>query len=151
MEILINRKWKRETYTISTLSINGKYFCDVIEDKDRNLDSSMSLDTIKSLKKKGITAIPTGTYEVTLSVVSPKLSLSPFYKKVCQGRVPRLLNVKGFDGVLIHAGNSAEDSEGCLIVGLNKEKGKVLYSRDTFTKLYDILKQSKEKITLKIM
>jgi hypothetical protein len=62
--------------------------------------------------------------------------------------------VKGFDGVLIHCGNTAADTEGCILVGYNKEVGKVLYSRDAFTKLYNnYLKkalEAKEKITIKI-
>ena len=134
--------------------IDGEIFCQVLEDADRGLDSSMSLDKILELKRPSITAIPRGTYEVTLDVVSPRFSSKPFYKEVCDGKLPRLLNVKGFDGVLIHAGNTAEDSAGCLLVGQNKVKGQVINSQATFRELYKLLKDRHdkgEKITIKIL
>ena len=53
--------------------------------------------------------------------------------------MPRLENVPGFTGVLIHAGNTAEDTEGCILVGRNRVKGKVLDSRETFQKLFTML------------
>ena len=154
MELVVDRKWKKQSYTISNLLIEGEWFCNILEDTDRNLDSSMSISKILEIKKPYITAIPRGTYEITLDVVSPKYSKVQFYKEVCNGKVPRLLNVKGFDGILIHAGNTDKDSEGCLLVGVNLEKGKVLNSRETFKKLYKLLKDRKikgEKITIKIL
>ena len=88
------------------------------------------------------------------NVVSPKYSTNTFYKQVCNGKVPRLLNVKGFEGILIHAGNSSKDSAGRLLVGVNKVKGQVLNSRETFKELYKLLKDKHdkgEKITIKIL
>lgn len=143
MELIVDRKWKKQDYTISNLVINNKVFCQVLEDTDRGLDSSMTLDEILELKKPSITAIPRGTYEITLDTVSPKFGSKPFYKEVCDGKLPRLLNVKGFDGILIHAGNTAKDSAGCLLVGMNLEKGKVLKSQETFRKLYEVLNEAK--------
>lgn len=143
-----------QSYTISNLIIDGEVFCQVLEDADRGLDSSMSLDKILELKRPSITAIPRGTYEITLNVVSPRFGSKPFYKEVCDGKLPRLLNVKGFDGVLIHAGNTAEDSAGCLLVGQNKVKGQVINSQATFRELYKLLKDRHdkgEKITIKIL
>ena len=154
MELVIDRKWKKQDYTISNLTIDGKWFCNVLEDTDRELDDSMSITEIKKLKKPTITAIPRGTYEVTLDVVSPKYSTNTFYKQVCNGKIPRLLNVKGFDGILIHAGNSSKDSAGCLLVGVNKVKGQVINSKETFKELYKLLKDKHdkgEKITIKIL
>ena len=154
MELIVDRKWKKDTYTISNLTIDGKWFSNILEDTDRGLDDSMSVTEIKKLKKPSITAIPRGTYEVTLDVVSPKYSTNTFYKQVCNGKVPRLLNVKGFEGILIHAGNSSKDSAGCLLVGVNKVKGQVLNSRETFKELYKLLKDKYdkgEKITIKIL
>lgn len=154
MELIVDRKWKKQSYTISNLIINGEVFCQVLEDADRGLDSSMTLDKIRELKKPSITAIPRGTYKVTLDVYSPKFGNRAFYKEVCNGKVPRLLNVKGFDGILIHAGNTAIDSAGCLLVGMNLEKGKVLKSQETFRELYKLLKDKHDKgeeITIKIM
>lgn len=153
MELLIDRKWKKQSYTISNLFIDGKWFSNVLEDADRGLDNSMSEDMIRTLKKPSITAIPRGTYEITLDVVSPKYSKVQFYKDVCNGKVPRLKNVKGFDGILIHAGNTDKDSSGCLLVGQNKVKGQVVNSKETFKQLYQLLQDGKsrgEKITIKI-
>ena len=154
MELLIDRKWKKHSYTISNLYINGKWFCNCLEDADRGLDNSMSEDMIRILKKPSITAIPRGTYEITLDVVSPKYSKIQFYKDVCNGKVPRLKNVKGFDGILIHAGNTDKDSSGCLLVGQNKIKGQVVNSKETFKQLYKLLQDGRnrgEKITIKIL
>lgn len=153
MTILVNRKYKKSEYTIGNLYIDGRWFCNTLEDKDRDLDSSMSEFDIKRIKKPHITAIPRGTYEVTLDVVSPKYSKVSFYQEVCNGKVPRLLNVKGFDGILIHAGNSADHSSGCLLVGYNKSRGQVLNSKETFKNLYKHLldrKSKGEKITITI-
>ena len=149
MEIVLERKWKKPNYTIGILSIDGKRFCETLEDTDRGLRDSMSIGQIKSLKKPHITAIPTGVYEVNLNTVSPKFGSRSFYKEVCKGKVPRLLNVKGFDGILIHAGNKAEDTDGCILVGQNKVVGQVINSQVTFRELYKILSNSKDKITIK--
>lgn len=154
MELVIDRKWKKQNYTISNLTIDGEWFCNVLEDTDRNLDNSMSVEKIKELKKPSITAIPRGTYEVSLDIASPKYSKIPFYKELCNGKLPRLLYVKGFDGILIHAGNTDKDTSGCLLVGQNKVKGQVINSRETFKALYKLLKDRKmkgEKITIKIL
>lgn len=154
MELIVDRKWKKQSYTISNLLVDGKWFCNVLEDTDRGLDDSMSVAKIKSLKKSGITAIPSGTYDVTLDVYSPKFGPKSFYKETCNGKLPRLLNVKGFEGILIHAGNTDKDSAGCLLVGVNKVKGQVINSRETFKELYKLLKDKHdkgEKITIKIL
>lgn len=144
MEIVLERKWKKPNYTIGMLSIDGKRLCETLEDTDRGLKDSMSIGQIKSLKKPHITAIPTGVYEVNLNTVSPKFGSRSFYKEVCKGKVPRLLNVKGFDGILIHAGNKAEDTDGCILVGRNLEVGKVLKSQETFSSLYKMLKKAND-------
>lgn len=158
MKIIVDRKYKKDTYTISNLFIDNKWFCNVVEDKDRNLDSSMSVEQIKKIKDvngngindDAITAIPRGIYKVTLDVVSPRFSKKDYYKNFCKGKLPRLLNVKGFDGVLIHCGNSAKDSAGCLIVGFNKIKGGVIDSKKAFESLYKELLKDKDNITLEI-
>ena len=143
MEIRINRIASKELYTIGNLYINGTYFCDTLEDADRGLTDTMEIDEILENKLKGITAIPTGKYDVILT-------FSPRFKRV----LPLLLSVKGFEGIRIHAGNTAEDTEGCLLVGENKEKGKVLNSRATFERLMAILlecEKKKEKVTITIL
>lgn len=156
MELIVDRKWKKQSYTISNLTIDGKWFCNVLEDKDRNLDSSMSVAKVRELKKPSITAIPRGTYEITLDVISPKYSTNSFYKQVCNGKVPRLLNVKGFEGILIHVGDGprgADLSSGCLLCGYNKVKGQLRDGKEVFKKLYSLLKEAKsrgEKLTITI-
>ena len=142
MEIQVNRIARKDGYTIGRMSLNGVYFCDTLEDTDRGLKSTMSVDEILSKKRKGITAIPTGKYDVILT-------FSPRFKRV----LPLLLSVKGYEGVRIHAGNTAEDTEGCLLVGENKVKGQVINSRATLEKLMSILldcDKRKEKITITI-
>ena len=149
MEILLKRIARCDTYTIGHIYVDGKYVCDDVEDKDRGLDQKLPLSVNVAKKRKGITAIPTGRYRLTLEVKSPKFSKYKAYEW-CQGYLPRLINVPAFDGVLIHAGNSANDSEGCLIVGENKVKGKVLNSMVTLKKLYAILKTAKDNIYITV-
>ena len=154
MELTLNRIYKGPSYTIGKLYIDDKYFCDTLEDTDRGLTDKMTLTEILKIKKPSETAIPSGTYSVTLDVVSPRFSTKTFYKQVCNGKLPRLLNVKGFDGVLIHSGNTEKDSSGCILVGQNKVKGKVINSQETFKKLYKVLKESWDKdksITINIL
>jgi hypothetical protein len=128
MNLTLTRIAKRSTYTIGKLYIDGVYFCDTIEDTDRGLTQSMPLAEIKQKKVYGETAIPTGTYSVIINY-------SPKFKK----NMPLITGVRGFDGIRIHTGNTADDSLGCIIVGKNKVVGKVLESRDTYNKLFPIL------------
>ena len=149
MKLTVKRIAKKPTYTIGKLYIDGVYFCDTVEDTDRGLFQGQSLDLIKKIKIPNKTAIPTGTYKLTLNVVSPKYSKKAIYQEICKGRVPRLLDVPGYDGVLIHIGNSADDSSGCILVGQNKVVGKVINSTETFRKLYNKIKGQKD-LTIKI-
>lgn len=137
MELLVNRRWKKDTYTIGELFINGKKFSETCEDKDRGLKDSMPLSEIKAKKIYSKTAIPTGTYEVRMDIVSPKYASKLWYVQNCHGgRMPRIMNIPGFDGVLIHPGNSDNDTYGCLLVGRNTVKGKLTESRATFLLMY---------------
>ena len=145
MEILVDRKYKKSAYTIGNLYLNGQWFCNTLEDRDRGLNDSMPLEMIKAKKVYGETAIPTGRYTVRMDIVSPKYSAYEWYKKNFGGRMPRLENVKGFSGILVHPGNTALDSNGCLLVGMNKAKGKVLESRDTFLKLWKVLEAARKR------
>lgn len=141
---------KGKSYTIGHLYIDGVYYCDTIEDIDRGLTQDMPIKEIMAKKVKHLTAIPKGTYQVTLSIKSPKFSLKPYYKKFCDGYVPRLLNVPGFEGILMHKGTTEKDSSGCLILGLNTIAGKVTDSQKCFEKVYKKLKTTKDKITITI-
>lgn len=149
MDLRLKRIAKRATYTIGRLFIDGVYFCDTIEDCDRGLDQSLPVSVNRAKKVRGETAIPTGRYQVTLGVQSPRFSQRKQYS-FCKGYLPRLLNVPAFDGVLIHIGNTAKDSEGCILVGKNKEVGKVLESTATFHALYEKLKAANGMIFIKI-
>ena len=154
MEIEIKRIARKSGYTIGRMYINGTKVCDTLEDTDRGLKQNMSLHDIQSKKVKGATAIPAGVHDITMMIRSPRFSTVSFYKKLCDGYLPRLMSVPGYEGVLIHCGNTAKDTEGCILVGENKEVGKVLYSKDTFTKLMNNYflnaKKMGEKIKIKI-
>ena len=145
MKIKVDRKYKKETYTIGNLYIDGKWFCNTLEDRDRGLKNTDSINFIKSKKVYGETAIPTGKYRLTLDVVSPKYSNVAWYRNLCGGRMPRFVNVPGFEGVLIHPGNTAIDTLGCLLVGMNTVKGKLTQSRDYFKKLYKLMDAANKK------
>ena len=153
MNIYLRRIAKRDTYTIGQLEIAGQKVCDTLEDKDRGLTDRQPEDVIKRIKVHGETAIPTGTYRVDMDSVSPRFSRYTYYQQVCGGKLPRLVGVKGFAGVLIHAGNTAQDTHGCILVGENKQIGTVLNSRDTFEHLYKLMAQARakgEEITITI-
>jgi len=152
MKLRLKRIACKSSYTIGKLYVDGSYFCDTIEDKDRGIDDSMAVEKIQSAKVAKETAIPTGTYNVTLNVQSPKYKNRAQYA-FCKGYLPRLLNVKGFDGILIHIGNTQRDSAGCILVGENKVAGQVINSTATFKKLYAVLDAANkrgEKITITI-
>ena len=142
MELRLERKYRCSNYCIDKLYINNEYFSDALEDPDRGLTDTMSLEEIKKIKIKGNTCIPYGTYNITLDIVSPKFGSKSYYKEVCNGKVPRLLNVKGFDGILIHVGdgpNGHKLTEGCILLGFNKIKGQVIDSKVTVNKFIDIV------------
>lgn len=139
MKIKLVRIAFKETYTIGKLYVDGKYVCDTIEDKDRGLDNSMTVNEILRRKIKGQTAIPTGHYNI-------EITYSPKYKRM----MPLLLGVKGFSGIRIHSGNTSKDTEGCLLVGKNKQVGMVLESRDTYQRLFAMM-QGEKNITIDII
>lgn len=119
--IKLERIYKGNTYTIGKLYIDDEYFCDTIEDKVRIL-------TCKEDKVYSKTAIPKGTYKVVMTY-------SPKFRRI----LPLLLDVPYFTGIRIHSGNSEKDSAGCIIVGENKIKGKVVNSKKTLDNLINRL------------
>ena len=143
MEIRVKRIARKDGYTIGQMSLNGVYFCDTLEDTDRGLKSTMSVDEILSKKRKGTTAIPTGKYDVILT-------FSPKFKRV----LPLLLNVRGYEYIRIHHGNFPSSTDGCLLVGENKIKGQIINSRATLERLMSVLlecEKRKEKISITIV
>lgn len=140
MKLTLKRIALRPTYTIGKLYIDDAYFCDTLEDTVRDTNKSGKFDNGEQ-KIKGKTAIPYGTYEI-------KWTYSPRFKKY----TPQLMNVPSFEGIRVHAGNTSADTEGCLILGKNKQVGKVLNSRATINKFYPIIKKacSNGKVTIEI-
>lgn len=148
MKLTLRRIALKDTYTIGKLYIDNHYFCDTLEDKVRDLNKDGDLDDVGEGKVAGQTAIPYGTYKVTMDVQSPKFSQRASYAW-CKGYLPRLLNVPHFEGIMIHSGNDASHTAGCILVGENRVKGQVLNSMNTLKRLYDILKGA-DDITITI-
>lgn len=140
MKLTLKRIALRPTYTIGKLYIDNVYFCDTIEDTVRDINKNGKFDNGEK-KVHSKTAIPYGTYEI-------KWTYSPRFKKY----TPQLMNVPSFEGIRIHAGNTSADTEGCLILGENKQVGKVLNSRTTINKFYQIIKEacSNGNVTIEI-
>lgn len=140
MKLTLKRIALRPTYTIGKLYIDDVYFCDTIEDTVRDFNKNGKFDNGEK-KVHSKTAIPYGIYEI-------KWTYSPRFKKY----TPQLMNVPSFEGIRIHAGNTSADTEGCLILGKNKQVGKVLNSRATINKFYPIIKNacSNGKVTIEI-
>lgn len=143
IKLRLERTYKGVSYTIGKLYLNDKYFCDTLEDKDRGLKSTMSKEEIEKIKVYSQTAIPTGTYKVDMNTVSPKFK-DRVWARPYGGKLPRLIDVKGYSGVLIHVGNKPEDTLGCILVGENKVKGQVINSTATFNRLMTELKKNKD-------
>lgn len=133
--VRIERRWPKAGYTVGRLHVDGVLWCNTMEDTDRGLDQSMTVVAIKARKVRGQTAIPKGTYEVTLTV-SPKFAKKPWGAKY-GGLVPILLRVKGFDGIRIHPGTTAEDTSGCILPGLNTKVGQLTESVFSYFRLMD--------------
>ena len=146
MELFVVRKHFKERYTIGKFYNENTYICDTLEDpirdlKDLNHDGDF--DDPGEGKIYGDTAIPCGRYEVILTDL-PKL----------KRRLPLLLNVPGFTGILIHAGRNNKHTEGCILVGDNKRKGELEngpYFETTIRDMIDsvIAKFEKVYITIK--
>jgi len=138
-------------YQIGHLYVDGVYVCDTIEDVDRGLSQGMPLEQIKKIKVKSETAIPRGRYRVRIDIVSPKFSTKTYYWNYCKGKLPRLMDVPGFEGILIHKGVNQRSSAGCIIVGYNTIVGQVTQSQQAFEKLYALLKSATDKIYIEII
>lgn len=134
MEIKVKRITSIDyPYTIGKMYIDGEYFCDTLEDRVRDINKNGKFDN-GEVKVAGETAIPYGRYQVVVT-------MSPKFKR----ELPRLLNVPNFEGILIHRGNTDKDSAGCLLLGENKVKGKVINSTPYEQKLVSILKDVQNK------
>lgn len=135
MKLRVERLWPRDTYTIGRLFVNDEFFCNTLEDKIRDIENEG--------KVYGETAIPEGVYKVVFNY-------SPKFKR----NMPRLLDVPYFEGILIHSGNTAKDSLGCILVGKNTQKGMITESRVTSDKLNKLIEEAQnkgEEITIEII
>lgn len=155
MKIEVKRIALKDKYTIGHMYIDGKFVCDTLEDKVRDLNKNGKFDN-GEVKIPNETAIPYGTYNVTMNIQSLKYSnyaKYPYVKKY-NAFMPRLQNVPSFEGILIHAGNTAGHTSGCILVGENKIKGQVVNSQKIWTNLMDKYfwpaKLSGEKITIEM-
>ncbi len=133
MRLKLERKYFKNTYTIGNLYIDGTFFSNTLEDKNRDVNKNGKFDNGET-KVYGETCIPFGTYKIVVN-------MSPKFKR----ELPRLLNVPSFEGVLIHRGNTAKDSAGCILVGENKVVGKVINSTPYEERLVKMMKAAISK------
>ena len=139
MELILERIAKRKSYTIGRLYIQKlvpeeyrtyeckEYFCDTLEPTWRDYKNG-------AYKVKGRSAIPEGRYAVVISW-SPKM----------KQWLPILLGVPKFEGIRIHVGNTAKDTEGCILVGKNKLVGQLVDSRIWLHRLKKKIVEAKDK------
>lgn len=147
MEIKVHRRYCGESYTIGSLYVNGERYrvnghpVDTLEDKNRDVNRNGRFDGAER-KVNGQTCIPFGKYDIGLDY-SPKFSRKPKYAAFIRaGRMPHIRNVPSFEGILIHGGNTAADTLGCLLVGRNTIKGALTESLATFKQLYADISQA---------
>lgn len=122
MEIKLNRKYKTDISTIGEISVNGKFTCFCVEDIERDI------------KVAGKTAIPKGKYKIIIT-------MSNRFKKP----LPLLLDVPNYEGVRIHSGNTALDTEGCILPGLTRSVDFVGKSREACAILFKLIKTALDK------
>jgi len=134
MELYLKREVFTDTSTIGSLSIDGQFECYILEDKDRGLKDTMPLVEIVAHKIYGKTAIPYGRYEVDWT-------LSQRFKIM----MPILLNVKGYDGIRIHKGNTEIDSLGCLLCGRKRANNMISESTFATNQLYTKIQTAKSR------
>ena len=134
MEIKLIRKYYKTRYTLGRLYVNNSFFSDTLEPPSKHLTERCSTATIQKAKGEGFRAIPTGRYRILIT------------RSRRFGRwLPLLLNVKGFEGIRIHAGNKPEDTGGCILLGFNHRKGYVLNSTQCVQQLMRRMTEAMEK------
>lgn len=140
MKLTLIRTIRTDRYTMGELFINGQFFCHTLEDPDRGLRQTDSIEKIRKVKVPGQTAIPTGTYRVVDS-------MSQRFGRI----MPLLKDVPGFTGVRIHAGNTTDDTHGCLLLGKKDplHRGRIIESRATvkaFEQVFDVFREAELEI-----
>lgn len=156
MQIKVERKARKATYTVGKVYVDGQYFCDSLEDADRGVTQIMPFTStggntgywvnedggvIQKVPNK--TAIPTGRYDVC-----------SFYWEKHQCYVPMLLRVGGFTGILMHNGMTADHSAGCILLGKNNIVGRLDGSRlyaDALAARIIAAEHRREKVTIVVV
>lgn len=144
MQIQVKRKVRSSSFSMGEMFIENVFFCYTLEDKDRKLKASMPLSEMMSIKIPAETAIPTGNYELVMS-----------FSNRFQKFLPQLLQVPCFEGIRIHAGNISAHTEGCILLGYekNEEEGMVLTSRlavrDFISRINTVIKSEKIFVEVK--
>ena len=128
VNLRLERLYRKETYTIGRLYLNEAYFCDTLEDRDRDLNKDGDLEDEGEEKVMGETAIPYGRYHV-------EVTMSPKFKRM----LPLIHDVWGFVGIRIHRGRWPSHTAGCVLVGENKIKGGLINSQEYEENLTRIL------------
>ena len=142
MEIEVRRTEFYPECTHGKLYIDDEYLCDTLEDQDRDFNRDGDITDKGEGKVYGQTAIPRGRYELVLKV-------SARFGKT----LPTILNVPGFTGVLIHSGNTPEETKGCILLGARQKRGRVMNSRFFMLRFMEIVKpafEEGEKIYLSV-
>lgn len=134
MELQLKREIFTDISTIGTLTIDGVFECYILEDKDRGINNTLTLEQIMRVKVYGKTAIPYGRYEVDWT-------MSARFKVM----MPILLNVIGWSGIRIHKGNTEIDSLGCLLCGTRKLSNRITESTVATNKLYAKIESAKKQ------
>lgn len=140
MNVLIERKWKKDAYTIGRVFIDDEFYANSMEDRDRGLTKDMPLKEIERIKVYGETAIPAGEYIV-------RMTYSPKYRRI----MPEILDVPGWSGVRLHSMNTAKDSLGCIGFGKNDKPGWISNSRACMKAFEDRLRAEGGECKLRIV
>ena len=141
-ELILKRQVRTEESTIGELLLNGVHECFILEDKDRGLKQGMPLSVIEATKVYGKTAIPAGRYQVLIT-----------YSNRFKQMMPVLVDVTGYDGIRMHPGNTAVDTHGCLLPGINKAVNMVTGSKKAYSIFYIKLEAAlrKQKVFITIL
>lgn len=131
MNLLLTRTNRTKQSTIGTLRIDGVTECYILEDVDRGLSADMPLQELLNKKVHGLTAIPSGKYRVIIN-----------YSNRFKRNLPLLMNVPGYEGIRIHPGNCAANTEGCLLPGTKAQDNWVSYSKIAFEHLYEKISEA---------
>lgn len=133
MKLRLERRYKKSEYTIGLLFIDGVFFCNTLEDRVREIKPD------GKGKISGMTAIPAGTYRVVVN-------WSPRFRRL----LPYVEDVPHFEGIRIHSGNTARDTDGCILVGVNDAVGRVNHSCKTLEALMSRL-DGQRNVTIEIV